>query len=165
MKPIRKFDSMLDALLSAEVAVWPGSAVAVLREQSGLRAYRLNENVGNAAAQMCCIGSPASKQVTFALMRIKAIAETPVWFESINPGTQTRQGYLIEPQGDNVWAVSTFVETETGCGTGLRIFTLRQDGPGPVRVEPAPNKMEKTTEINAIAEGVMATLTIVRALC
>ena len=87
MMPIRRLDSMLDALLSVEVTVRPGSssAVAILREQSGLRAYRLSENVGNAAAQMGCIGSPASKQVTYALMRIDGIAATPVWFEASTP--------------------------------------------------------------------------------
>jgi hypothetical protein len=74
---------MLDALLSVEMAVRPGSssAVAILREQSGLRAYKLSESVRNTAAQMACIGSPASKQVTYALMRIDGIAARPVWFE------------------------------------------------------------------------------------
>jgi hypothetical protein len=71
MMPIRRFDTMLDELLSVEMTVQPGSssAAAILREQSGLRAFRLSENVRNAAAQMACIGSPASKQVTYALMR------------------------------------------------------------------------------------------------
>jgi hypothetical protein len=163
MMPVRRFDSMLDALLSVEVTVRPGSssAVAILREQSGLRAYRLSENVLNAAVQMGRIGSPASKPVTYALMRIDGIAATPVWFESVNPATRTRQGYLIEPQGDHAWAVSTYAETETGFSPALRIFTLRQDGSGAVRVEPRPDRMEKTTEIRELAESVIATLTIV----
>jgi hypothetical protein len=161
--PIRKFDSMLDALLSVEVKARPGSspAVAILREQSGLRAYRLSENVGNAIAQMSCIGSPASKQVTYDLMRIDDIAATPVWFESVNPATRTREGYLIEPRGNHAWAVSTYVETETGFATAFRTFTLRQDGSRAIRVEPNPDRTEKTTEILQIADAVMATLTIV----
>ena len=163
MMPICRFDSMLDALLFVEVTVRPGSnsAVAILREQSGLRAYRLSENVRDAAAQMCCTGSAASRQFTYALVKIDGIAATPVWFESVNPNTRTRQGYLIEPQGDHAWAVSTYAETETGFATALRLFTLRQDGSGAVRVEPHPDRMEKTTQIREIAEAVMATLTIV----
>jgi hypothetical protein len=163
MTPIRKFDSMLDALLSVEMAVRPGSssAVAILREQSGLRAYKLSESVGNAAAQMACIGSPASKQVTYALMRIDGIAARPVWFESVNPATRTREGYLIEPRGDHAWSVSTYAETETGFATAFRVCTLRQGGSGAVRVEPSPDRMEKATEIRELAEAVMATLTII----
>ena len=152
---------MLDALLSVEVRPGSSSAVAILREQSGLRAYRLGENVRNAAAQMGCIGSPASKPVTYALMSIDGIAATPVWFESVNPATRTREGYLIEPQGDHAWAVSTYAEIETGFAMALRVFTLRQDGSGAVRVELGPDRMEKTTEIRELAEAVMATLTIV----
>jgi len=162
MTPIRRFDSLLDALLS-QGTVRPGSssAAAILREQSGLRAYRLSENVRNAAAQMGLIGSPASKPVTYALMRIDSIAATPVWFESVNPATRTREGYLIEPQGGHALVVSTYAETETGFAPALRIFTLRRDGWGPVRVEPRPDRMEKTTEIHELAEAVMAILTIV----
>jgi hypothetical protein len=154
---------MLDRLLSVEVTVRPGSgsAVAILREQSGLCAYRLSENVVAAAAQMVCLGSPASRQVTYALMTFDGIAVTPVWFECVNPTTRTREGYLIEPQGAHAWAVSTYAETETGFATAARVFTLRQDGSGAVRVEPAPDRMEKTIEIRKFAEGVMATLTIV----
>lgn len=163
MMPIRRFDNMLDALLSVELTARPGSssAVAILREQSGLRAYRLSENVVNAAAQMCCTGSPASKQFTYALMKIDRIAATSVWFESVNPTTRRRQGYLIEPQGDHTWAVSAYTETETGFATALRLFTLRQDGSGAVRVEPNTDRIEKTTGIRELAEAVMATLTIV----
>jgi hypothetical protein len=163
MIPIRKFDCMLDALLSVGLAVRPGSspAVTILREQSALRAYKLSENVGSAAVQMSLTGSPTSRQITYALMRIDDIAATPVWFESINPATRTREGYLIEPQGDHAWAVSTYAETETGFATALRIFTLRQDGSGAVRVELNPDKIEKAAEICELAETVIATLTII----
>ena len=163
MMPICRFDSMLDALLSAEVTVPPksGSAIAVLREHPGLRAYKLSENIGNAAVQMVCVGNPASRQVTYSLMRIGRIAATPVWFESVNPATRTREGYLIEPQGDHGWVVSTYAETETGCATALRLFALRQDGSGAVQVEPAPGRTEKAARILELAEVVLATLTIV----
>jgi hypothetical protein len=163
MTPIRRFDSMLDALLSVELTMQPGSnsAVAILREQSALRAYRLSENVGSAAVQMSLTGSPTSRRITYALMRIDGIAATPVWFEGINPSTRTREGYLIEPQGDHTWAVSTYAETETGFATARRVFTLRQDGSGAVRVEPNPDKIAKSAEIRELAETVMATLTIV----
>jgi hypothetical protein len=124
MMPIRRFDSMLDALLSVEVTVRPGSssAVAILQEQSGLCAYRLSENVVTAAAQMVCIGSPASKQVTYGLMTFDGTAATPVWFESVNPTRAAMRGRcrpMLKPKPDlqRLPAFSRFGKTDLErCG-------------------------------------------------
>jgi hypothetical protein len=82
----------------------------------------------------------------------------PVWFESVNPTTRTRNGHLVEPQGARAWAVSTYAETGTGFATALRVFTLRRDESGVVRVEVSPEKTEKATDIRGVAEVVMATV-------
>jgi hypothetical protein len=163
MMPIRKFDSLLDALLSVDVAVRPVTSpgVALLKEQHGLRAYKVGENIGNAAAQMANFGTPETRQVTYSLMRIDRFAAAPVWFETMNPATRTREGFLIETRGDHACAVSTYIETETGCSIGLRPFTLRRDEAGVMRIEVNPERREKANEIRAVAEMVMAILTIV----
>ena len=65
--------------------------IPIDREQSGLRAYTLGRRCRERdCPNVCCIGSPARQQVTYAHMRIDGVAATPVWLESVNHATRTR---------------------------------------------------------------------------
>lgn len=160
MPPIRKFESALDTLLHAAGPSGPGSgeALDLLRSQVNLRAYRISENVCNAAMQVTMIGTVSSRQVTYDAIRLEALP-TPMWLESRNSATRTMEAWLIEAPVDGGWAVSTFVEDEDGYGTNARAFTLRRDRRGSMQVIPKPSLMGRA-DLFEIANALMALLAI-----
>jgi hypothetical protein len=87
--PIRKFESVLDTLIHAAGPSAPGGgeALEVLRSQVDLRAYRVSENVLDAAMDLSDIGSPAGRQVAYDAMQLEAL-HTPVWIETRNSATK-----------------------------------------------------------------------------
>lgn len=157
----RKFDSVLDALIHVARPSRPGGgeAVQILKSQVDLRAYRVSENVLNAAINLTIIGSPASRQVTYDAMRLEAL-HTPMWLENRNSATGTMEAFLIEAPVDGGWAVSSFVEDRDGSYmTQACMFTLRRDERGSMRATPKPSLMG-SSEVVEIANWVMALLAI-----
>lgn len=164
MPTIRKFDRMLDTLLSTEAAGQSGNSLAVplLRARSRLRAYTVAESVMNAAIQASIIGTATGRQVVFDAMRIEDLP-LPMWLETLNPTTGPKNGFLVEAQGKDLWAISTCIETQTGYGIAARAFTLRRDEQGSIRVHLGPNFIGRGKEVRELANLIMAMLAIVSA--
>ena len=165
MPTIRKFDSMLDVLLLGTVVSHGGGdrpAVTLLRSQNKLYAYKVAKNVLYATMQAATIGTIEGRQVVFDAIRMEELP-TPTWLESVNPSTGTKEGWLVEAQGEGAWAVSCYVEKESSYGTKARAFTLQRDEQGSMRVRPAQGLRANDIEVRTLGEAVLALLAIITA--
>ncbi len=164
MPTLRSFDSMLDSLLFGTIASPIGTipAIELLRAQKGLHAYKLAESVQNASIQLGLIGIPAGRQIVFDSIKMEDLS-LPLWAESVNPTTGTKQGFLIEVEGQGTWAVSTYAEDGNSYAMAARVFSLRRDPDGSMRLQRGPKTRADGAQLLEIGEGVMAILAIASA--
>ena len=117
MPPIRKFDSVLDTLLHGVSPSGAGGSetLELLRSQVDLRAYRILENVLDAALNLSTIGTPAGRQVVYDAMQLEAL-HMPMWIESRNPATNTMEAFLIEALVEGAGPSLPLSRTRTAMG-------------------------------------------------
>ncbi|MGG5812209.1 hypothetical protein [Falsiroseomonas sp. CW058] len=151
---------MLDTLMHAVVPTASNSAEALrlLKSQLDLRAYKVAENVFDAATDLSRIGSLEGRQVVYDAMRLETL-QTPMWMESWNPAVNAMEAFLIEAPVDSRWAVSFFVQDGEGYIAKARAFTLQRDEHGSMRVTPNPSLVGRA-EVVDVAHFVMALLAI-----
>lgn len=164
MATLRKFDSMLDALLFG-ISMPPTAsvpAIQLLKAQKDLHAYKLTDSVQKASTQLGLVGTAAGRQVVFASIRMNEVL-LPLWIEQMNVATRSRQGFLIELKEQGVWTVSTYVEDGNDYRMAARAISLVRDPDGFMHVQRGATSRADENQIRQLGEAVMAILAILSA--